>query len=161
MAVALAHRARRPRRDATEWAHRLREAYDAARRAGTPPDWSEPVWLREALTALGARTEIVPPTIAGLTRTEGILGRCWSAEQLPFVITELADAGQVILYFQYWARWRDTHTWTDTPNWELDWTRPWPDLVEASRRAALAAAEAAGTPAGTVATITWMSEDDR
>lgn len=95
------------------------------------------------------------------SRSEGKLDRCWAAEDLIAVIDALADANQLVLWFQFWERWRDTHTWRETPAWELDWSLPWGELVEAARRDVREAARQAGTPEETVATVSWMNEDDR
>jgi len=139
----------------------LRRAYAATKRRATPPDWTEPESIRIALTELGDREEVVPARVAHLARSEGDLGRCWAVKDLAEVIACLADAGQLILYFQYWERWRGSHTWKDTPGWELDWSLPWPELVASARTAALEAARAAGTPRKTFATVSWMAEADR
>jgi hypothetical protein len=133
----------------------LRRAYQAVR---VPLDWSEPVAIRVALTALGARKEVLPARSAV---DEGLLRQAWPVEHLPEVIEQLADARQLVLYFMYWKRWRDTHTFVDTPSWELDWALPWDALVESARRDALEAARQAGTPDATLATVTWMDEADR
>ncbi|WP_107063520.1 HEAT repeat domain-containing protein [Streptomyces sp. NRRL B-24720] len=42
----------------------LRRAYRACLERATPPDWSEPVGIRWALTELGARSPLVPPLTA-------------------------------------------------------------------------------------------------
>ena len=139
----------------------LRRAYAAVKRRGTPLDWTEPESIRTALTELGARDEVVPARVAELERSESDRARCWAARDLPEVISELADARQLVLYFQYWERWRDSHTWKETPGWELEWSLPWDELVESARAAALDAARAAGAPRETVATVSWMDESDR
>ena len=79
----------------------------------------------------------------------------------PGVISALANAGQVVLYFMYWERWRDSHVWSATPTWDLDWSLPWSDPVESARKAALDTARAAGTPPETFATVSWIDESDR
>jgi hypothetical protein len=138
----------------------LRRAYDEVRRGGTTLDSSEPETLRRALTALGARTEVVPSGIETSSRVEGKLGRCWAVEDLGAVLEALANADQLILSFQFWERWNDTHTCRQTPRWEFDWSLSWPELVAATRVKALEAAHIAGTPKNTVATLSWMKEED-
>jgi hypothetical protein len=61
----------------------------------------------------------------------------------------------------YWERWRDGRIWVDTPGWELDWSLAWNALVETARSGALEAVRQAGTPADTLATVSWMDEADR
>jgi hypothetical protein len=139
----------------------LHSAYDAVRRRGTPLDWTEPERIRSALTALGARPEVVPERVAELSVSDRKIGRWWPAEHLPEVIEQLADARQLVLYFMYWERWRDGRIWVDTPSWELDWSLAWNALVETARSGALEAVRQAGTPAGTLATVSWMDEADR
>lgn len=147
--------------DVREATPELRRAYEAVRVRGTPLDWSEPDALRDALRDLGAREEVIPDGVAELAVSERMITRGWPVEHLPEVIAELADARQLVLYFMFWTRWRDTHRWQDSPSWELDWSLPWDALVEAARRDALAAAREAGTPADTIATVTWLDESDR
>ena len=78
------------------------------------------------------------------------------------MIGALADADQLVLSFQLWERWRYTsHVWKDTPGWGFDWSLPWPELVETTRRKALDAARWAGAHADTVATVDWIDESDR
>jgi len=139
----------------------LRRAYEEVKVRGTPLDWTEPEALRRALTQLGEREEVVPSRVNALSRSERKLERCWAAEDLVAVIDALADDDQLVLWFQLWERWRDTHTWRETPSWELDWSLSWRDLVEGARRDALEAARQAGTPTNTVATVSWMNEHDR
>jgi hypothetical protein len=138
----------------------IRRAYDAVKRRRTPLDWTEPEALRHALTQLGARREVVPPQVEALSRTERTFQRCWAPKDLVAVIDSLADADQLVLYFQFWKRRRDTHTWRDTPSWEINWSLPWAQLVEAARQDAREAARQAGTPRKTVATLAWINEDD-
>lgn len=140
---------------------KLRDAYENAKRRGTPLDWTEPGALRTALTELGARREVVPARVDALSRSEGLLRRCWPAEHLIEVINSLAEADQLILWFQYWERVEGTHRRSDAPGWELEWSLGWGDLVESTRTKAVDAARRAGTPANTVATLSWMNEADR
>jgi hypothetical protein len=82
--------------------HLLR-ALAAADRRGTPPDWSEPVSIRHALAVLGARRVVIPQEIARL-QIDDELGPAWPVDVLGDVLRRLADARQVVLYFQYWTR---------------------------------------------------------
>lgn len=138
----------------------LKRLYDETKVRGVPPDWTLPVSARRALTRLGARDEVTPATVAELAERDEALGRSWLPARLPEVVSELAAASQVVLYFQYWKPLNGTHTAVDTPSWEIDWSRPWPDLVERARQGALDAIRRAGTPRGTLATMEWIAETD-
>ena len=138
----------------------LRRLYDNIKSSDVPLDWTLPQTVRVALTTLGERHEVVPDRVAQLAFSDRTIRRCWWPEDLLEVINDLADSGQVILYFQYWSRWRDTHTRLETPSWEVNWALPWPAMVEDTRLAARAAVNDAGTPAGSVATIAWIDEND-
>jgi HEAT repeat protein len=139
----------------------LQAAYERAKQSRIPPDWSEPQSIRDALTQLGARDEVIPALVRERIRTEPIIGRCWLPSDLPDVIESLAAASQVVLSFTYWERWRDTRTWVETPSWDLDWSLPWDRLIASARNDALDAAARAGTPADTVAVVSWLDEADR
>lgn len=146
----------------------LREAWEASKERATPPDWTEPVSIRHALTALGAREVVVPAVVARLSIEDDRLGLAWPAQALADVLNALADARQVVPYFMYWTR-RPEH---DPKSWygitearatvELDWSGPWDALVEEARRQAVghAEAQAAGLPPATVATVEWLDERD-
>lgn len=139
----------------------LQAAYERAKQSRIPPDWSEPQSIRDALTQLGARDEVIPALVRERIRTEPIIGRCWLPSDLPDVIESLAAASQVVLSFTYWERWRDTRTWVETPSWDLDWSLPWDRLIASARNDALDAAARAGTPGDTVAVVRWLDEADR
>jgi hypothetical protein len=143
---------------------RLRFAYQATRKRGTPLDESEPEAIRDALTALGARHPVVPDLVAKLRTDLPTGGEAWPISRLSAVLDELARHGQVILYIQIWAieangkvHWVRHDRVDDT----LPWDREWPDLVsEAHLRARLEAGQA---PSGDnlFATISWIDASDR
>ena len=139
----------------------LRRAYEEVKQRGDPLDEGEPESLRWALTQLGARHEVVPQRVYALARRDGKIDRCWAIEDLAEVIAELAAADQLVLQFMFWERTRGSHVWKATPGWELDWSLPWRELVEAGRDDALEAARLAGRPKNTVAMVWWMNECDR
>lgn len=139
----------------------LQAAYERARQSRVPPDWSEPQSIRDAITQLGAREEVIPALVLERIRPEPIIGRCWLPSDLSDIIESLAAASQVVLSFMYWERWRDTRTWVETPSWDFDWSLPWDQLVASARNDALDAAARAGTPADTVAVVRWLDEADR
>jgi hypothetical protein len=68
----------------------LQAAYERAKRSRIPPDWSEPQSIRDALTQLGARDEVIPALVRERIRTEPIVGRCWRPSDLADVIESLA-----------------------------------------------------------------------
>lgn len=139
----------------------LQLAYEGVKRRRTSLDWSEPQDIRDALTKLGARAEVVPSSVHERARVDPIIGRCWLPSDLHDVVESLAVARQVVLSFSFWERGRETRTWVETPGWELDWSLPWDRLVESARSDAIDAATRAGTPKDTVASVTWLDESDR
>jgi hypothetical protein len=146
----------------------LREAWDASKERGTPPDWTEPVSIRHALAALGAREVVVPEVVARLRVEDVRLTSAWPARVLGDVLNALADARQVVPYFMYWTR-RPEY---DPKSWygiteagasiELDWSQPWDTLVEDARRQAVghAKSQTPCLPPATVATVEWLDERD-
>ncbi|MGW6983613.1 HEAT repeat domain-containing protein [Streptomyces sp. NPDC054932] len=137
----------------------LRRAYRACLERATPPDRSESVGIRRALTELGARTPVTPPLTARLhdTTADG-----WPSAHLEAVVNDLADHGQVILYSQFRQVQgeRTYHASYTAPDWHRDWTAPWEELVEETRTQALL--EATETPVGgdVFADITWIDRAD-
>ncbi|MEU6671642.1 HEAT repeat domain-containing protein [Streptomyces sp. NPDC046727] len=140
----------------------LRRAYRACLERRTPPDWSEPAGIRSALTRLGARTPVVPPLTARLRATVADDAPGWPSAHLPEIINDLADHAQVVLGTQFWrVRAGGTYGVSGTgPDWELDWTAPWDQLVEEARTWCLR--EAAQAPAGDdiFAVPTWIDHTD-
>jgi hypothetical protein len=143
----------------------LRDALAAAKARGTPPDWTEPARIRDALARLGARDVVLPAAARRLEAGGHDWDHAWPASALPAVLGHLAEARQVIVYFQYWAPYAEggPNSWIGVDAGEapkLDWTRPWDALVAESSRAAIAAANASDVPSGTVATVEWIDESD-
>ncbi|MER6613869.1 HEAT repeat domain-containing protein [Streptomyces xantholiticus] len=140
----------------------LRRAYRACLERATPPDWSEPVGIRWALTELGARIPVVPPLTAHLRATAADDAPGWTSARFTEIINDLADHAQVILYSQFWRVDADrTYGVSDTGlDWELDWTAPWEHLVEESRTWSLL--EASEAPAGDNIFVvpTWIDRTD-
>ncbi|GAA5207139.1 hypothetical protein GCM10023323_21440 [Streptomyces thinghirensis] len=127
----------------------LRRAYRACLERATPPDWTESVGIRWALTELGARTPVVTPLTARLraTAAEGAPG--WPSAHFAEIIYDLADHAQVILYSQFWRVDAGRAYGVSGPglDWELDWTAPWEHLVDESR--AWSPLEASEAPSAT------------
>jgi len=148
----------------------LLRAQSAAKEAHIPLDCSEHDAYRSALTSLGHRRARVPTVVQELAQTRLSVGESlasWAAEDLKTIIEALADDGQVILSFELWAtdpsppaattRFR----WSESPNFNLGLAGPWHEVVEKSRRAAVAAAENVKPPKYAVVTAKWVDESDR
>lgn len=73
----------------------VRSAYRACLEGSMPPDWSEPVGIRWALTELGARTPVVPPLTARLLATTADDARGWPWTHFTEIINDLADHAQM------------------------------------------------------------------
>ncbi|MFE1958417.1 HEAT repeat domain-containing protein [Streptomyces sp. NPDC059479] len=140
----------------------LCRAYRACLERATPPDWSEPVGIRWALTELGARSPVVPPLTARLRATAADDAPSWPSARFAEIINDLADHGQVILYSQFWrANAGRTYGVSDTGlDWELDWTAPWEHLVEESRTWSLLEASEAPTGDDIFVALTWIDRTD-
>ncbi|MFI1969154.1 HEAT repeat domain-containing protein [Streptomyces cinnamoneus] len=80
----------------------LRRAYRSCLERATPPNWTESVGIRYALTELGARTPVVPPLTARLRATAEDDAPGWPSTHFTEIINDLADHAQVILYSQFW-----------------------------------------------------------
>ncbi|MDX3570219.1 HEAT repeat domain-containing protein [Streptomyces sp. ID05-47C] len=143
-------------------AEHLRRAYRACLERATPPDWSEPVGIRWALTEIGARSPVVPPHTARLRATAADDAPGWPSAHFTEIINDLADHAQVILYSQLWqADAGRTYGVSGTGlDWELDWTAPWEHLVEESCTWSLL--EASEAPAGDNIFVapTWIDRTD-
>jgi len=140
----------------------LRRVYRSCLERATPPDWSEPVGIRWALTKLGARTPVVPPLTARLRAMTDADSAGWPSAHFEEIIKDLADHDQVILYSQFWRVEGDrTYGISGTSlDWQLDWTAPWQDLVEEA--SAWSLLEATEAPAGEniFVAITWIDRTD-
>jgi hypothetical protein len=141
------------------------EIEDALRRskaAGVPAAWTEPVAYRHALTALGAREQLLPTRAAALARREPILGLCWAAHDLLEVVDSLASESQVVLYVQAWRPEGGQFYGEDGPfDYEADLVGDWREVVARGRDAAAKAASAWTPRDGTVVTLEWIAEADR
>ncbi|MFI2370939.1 HEAT repeat domain-containing protein [Streptomyces sp. NPDC018833] len=140
----------------------LRRAYRACLERATPPDWTESVGIRWALTELDTRSPVVPPLTARLRATTADDAPGWPTTHFTEIINDLADHAQVILYSQFWrVDAGRTYGVSDTGlDWELDWTAPWEHLVEESRTWSLL--EASEAPAGDNIFVvpTWIDRTD-
>ncbi|TKT02558.1 HEAT repeat domain-containing protein [Streptomyces lasalocidi] len=140
----------------------LRRAYRACLERAIPPDATESVGIRWALTELGARTPVVPPLTAHLRATTADDAPGWPSARITEIINDLADHAQVILYSQFWRVDAGRTYGIPGPGleWELDWTAPWDHLVEESRAWSLL--EASEAPAGddVFVALTWIDRTD-
>ena len=142
----------------------IRSAYWACIQRGTPPDWSEPVGLRNALTTLGVRRPVLPIRTQSLAvRLDELRGsEAWPSKRLEEVINDLADHAQAILYFQPWTLCDDSAYGFQNPcvDREIDWTAPWPQLVADAREWSLLEAEEMRRADNVVVTVEWIAESD-
>jgi HEAT repeat protein len=160
----------------------LRSVYERERRRATPPDTAGLQRIRDTLTTLGARREVLPRRVAECALDDAAVGRCWLPADLDEVIAALADAEQLVYSLAFWQRWRDSRTWVGDASWDLpdvlasgrplDWRAPWDVLVRTAQIAALQAADRARkTPElsrrwwdrrdAVVAKLDWFDESDR
>lgn len=154
--------------DAVEAVPELLAAWEATKTRETPPDETEPVSIRHAPAALGARSVVMPDAVARSSIDDDRLGRVWPAAVVSDVLTALAGARQVILFVQYWTRRPrlDPTTWYGITEAgvtvELDWSVPWDRVVEEARRQAVAVADAQAPtiPRDTVVAIEWIDRRD-
>jgi hypothetical protein len=93
----------------------LKLAYERVKARRTPLHWTEPLAIRNALTRLGAREEIIPPSVARLRlqrmgpNPRHYWERSWEREHVAEVIDALADAGQAIVTVIAWAAGGGAH----------------------------------------------------
>lgn len=141
----------------------IQAAYAVFRRSGEPPDYTEGVGLRAALTDLGGREQVLPSEGAALRVPVGLFRHAWPVEHLARVIGLLADHGQAVLYFQLWQARPEGRVFRAEfcqIDWAVDRALPWDRIVTHCRDwAQLAAAEASPRP-GLVATIEWIAAAD-
>jgi hypothetical protein len=142
----------------------LKLAYERVKARRTPLHWAEPNTIRNALTSLGAREEIIPASVARLRlqrmgpNPRHYWERSWQREHVAEVIDALADAGQAIVTVIAWAAGGGAHI--SLPEWEPDWSLPWSALVEQTRRDAKASVMAPDVPHDAVVMLDWMNEND-
>ncbi|MFI5987435.1 HEAT repeat domain-containing protein [Streptomyces sp. NPDC051555] len=148
--------------EAVEAVEPLRRAYASCRERRTPPDWSEPESLREALTDLGALHPVVPPLVASLRSSTNGVDAVWPPDRLTDLVDDLADHGQLVLSVAFWQTGDRGTYWVGAPavDWDFDWSAPWRELVEQTRREAWLAVIEAPTGEGIVATISWIDRSD-
>ncbi|MFH8365817.1 HEAT repeat domain-containing protein [Streptomyces sp. NPDC018031] len=140
----------------------LRRAYRACLARATPPDWAEPAEIRWALTALGARTPVVPPFTARLQDVAPAGTPGWPSAHFAEIVNDLADHAQVVLCSQFWrVDAGRTYGLPDTGvDWEPDWSAPWDQLVEEARTRSLLEASAAPVADDVFVAITWIDRTD-
>ncbi|GHE71846.1 hypothetical protein GCM10018771_62430 [Streptomyces cellulosae] len=140
----------------------LRRAYRACLERATPPDRTESVGIRWALTELGARTPVVPPLTAHLRAATADDAPGWPSTHFAEIINDLADHAQVTLYSQFWRMDASgTYGISGTGlDWELDWTAPWKHLVEESRTWSLLEASEAPAGGNLFVAPTWIDRTD-
>lgn len=139
----------------------LQRAYDRWRASGEPPDWTEPLNIRRALTALGARVEVIPDRAATLARSDDSIDQYWLIADAEEVVNALADADQVVTGISAY-KWSEVGwrlVFEASPTYELDYSLPWERLVESAREEALTAPELAPGP-DLIVTVNWIARAD-
>lgn len=139
----------------------LERAYDRWRGSGEPPDWTEPLNMRRALTALGARVEVIPERAAALARSDDSIGHHWRIADVEEVVNALADADQVVTGVSAYepSEFGQRLVLEASTSYELDYSLPWERLVEWAREEALTAPRSAPGPA-LVVKVNWIDKAD-
>lgn len=128
-----------------------------------PMDWTEQVSVRAALTALGHRRAVVPAALEATVERRPT-GPVWPAGQLEELLTALAAAEQVVLYFQVWRRHErfglvgEDHA---ASGWQFQPSDDWSQNVQQSHEAAVL--EAGDLPTDRrdlVVSIEWIDAGD-
>jgi hypothetical protein len=135
-------------------------AYERVKARRTPLHWTEPAALRRALTRLGARKEIIPPSVERLLRIDSTTGRFWEWEHAEEVVDALAEADQAIVLVQIWEGPGGIGMRLPVSGGEPDWALPWRALVRQTRRAAKSVLRNSDAPNDAVVTLEWMKEND-
>ncbi|MER6312867.1 HEAT repeat domain-containing protein [Streptomyces sp. NPDC001581] len=140
----------------------LRRAYRTCLERATPPDWTEPDGIRWAITALGARTPVVPSLTARLRTGTGADSPGWPTAHFTAIINDLADHSQLILYSQFWRvdAGRTYYVSGAGLDWQLDWSAPWDHLVEEARAWSLLEATEAPFGEDVFVAPTWIDRSD-
>ena len=127
------------------------------------PNWTEPVAVRAALTALGARRPVLPALLLDTVERRET-GDVWPARHLEDLLLALAQAEQVILGFQVWrrdARWG--LLWQDNVSlgWTVDRRASWSaNVVEGLAAARMEADELPREREELVVTLEWIDSQD-
>ena len=139
----------------------LERAYDRWRESGEPPDWTEPLNVRRALTALGARVEVIPERAAALARPDDLIGQHWRIADVEDVVNALSDADQVVTGVSAFEPSEHGFrlVFEASPTYELDYSLPWERLVETAREEALKAPRSAPGP-DLIVTVDWIDKAD-
>jgi hypothetical protein len=138
----------------------IEQALKKVKAEGIPLDYTEPVAYRRTLTQLGARTEIVPYRMVLQQQHFGNGGSCWPATLLIECIESLSSESQILLYYQAWQKRGNTYYWQETPQYEIDLTGYWNDIVIKSAKLAIDTVSKWVPPKNTVVTLEWIGEKD-
>jgi hypothetical protein len=138
----------------------IEQALKKVKAEGIPLDYTEPVAYRRTLTQLGARTEIVPSRMAFQQLHFGNNGSCWPATLLVECVESLSSESQILLYYQAWQKRGDNYYWQETPQYEIDLTGSWNDLVIRSAELAIETVRKWVPTKNTVVTLEWIGEKD-
>jgi hypothetical protein len=136
----------------------IEQALKKVKAEGIPLDYTEPVAYRRTLTQLGARIAIVPYRMA--VKQQFDLGSCWPATLLVECIESLSSEKQVLLYYQAWQKRGNSYYWQETPQYEIDLTGSWDDVVVRSAGLAIETVRKWVPQKNTVVTLEWIGEQD-
>ena len=136
----------------------IEQALKKVKAAGIPLDYTEPVAYRRTLTQLGARTEIVPSRMA--VQQQFDFGSCWQATLLVECVESLSSESQVLLYYQAWQKRGNSYYWQKTPQYKVDFTGSWNDVVIRSAELAIETIRKWVPPENTVVKLEWIGEKD-
>jgi hypothetical protein len=136
----------------------IEQALKKVKAAGIPLDYTEPVVYRRTLNQLGARTAIVPDRMA--VQQQFDCGSCWPATLLVECVELLSSESQVLLYYQAWQKRGNSYYWQETPQYKLDFTGSWHDVVIRSAELAIETVSKWVPPKDTVVTLEWIGEKD-
>jgi hypothetical protein len=137
----------------------IEQALKKVKAEGVPLDYTEPVAYRRTLTQLGARIAIVPDRMAVQQQFEDC-GSCWPATLLVECIESLSSESQVLLYYQAWQKRGSSYYWQETPDYNVDLTGSWNDVVIRSAEIAIETVRKWVPLKNTVVTLEWIGEKD-
>ena len=87
-------------------------------------------------------------------------GFCWPATLLIECIESLSSESQVLLYYQAWQKRGNSYYWQETPQYDIDLTGSWNDIVIKSAELAIDTVNKWVRPKNTVVTLEWIGERD-
>jgi hypothetical protein len=140
----------------------LQHAYEETKGRGTPPDWSEPEQIRDALTLLGARPSRMPPLSASLRVTLARGYEAWPSNRIVDVVQDFVAHDQLVyaLHLSRLDKNGQLYVVIETPSWKIDWNALWAELFSATSRKALEAAASVVPRPDVYANVGWLDQSD-